>query len=212
MANNLYVSPRSYAQNQRKRVKKAGTEMGIGYVIPDGVSKSDFRKLYAEWEAKLAASGFEDLEYRAPAQTGKFSPYFKRNGSTATFQMIYDSAAEEYYSLARSFDAHMNVKLSNGHTRWAKYFRGKSEMYRLLWSMHIEGVPYRAMAKEFAGIATEWRSDIKRVPKHLRTRKTEFWTHNHVHKILDLFWKWAKPKGLKDPRNLKAAGTYKPNE
>jgi len=57
-----------------KQHKRKGDFMGSGYVIPDGMSKAEFTKLYAEWNKKLNASGHIELERITPL--GLASPFF----------------------------------------------------------------------------------------------------------------------------------------
>jgi hypothetical protein len=179
--------------------------MGIGYVIPENMTKAEFRAEYAKWEQKLKDSNFEDLEYRA--LNGKVTSYFKRNGSTATFQMIYDPAIEEYFSLARAFNAYMNEKpyTTKRNTRWSVQFQGQALLYKTLWRLHIDGVPYRAVAKAFSGMESHWMKNIEPVPAELVSSYSVFWAHEHTHKILDLFWAWAAEQGYKDPRQSSKA-------
>jgi hypothetical protein len=179
--------------------------MGMGYIESNelGMSRAEFKKLYSEWETKLKESGFNDIEYRSPSHTGHFTPFFRSNGSTATFMRMYDPAKEEYYSLCRDFDSYMyEVPEGSRVSRWTLAFPGKSKTYKLLWYYHIEGVPYRGVAAAFSNTPNKYLRNLKKVPKHLIRARSEFWTHDHTHKILDLFWAWAKVhKGFEDPRS-----------
>ena len=177
--------------------------MGIGYIIPEGVDKAAFKAEYAKWEQKLKNSGFTDIEYRSPSQSGHFTPFFRENGSTATFMRLYDPAKEEYYALARSFNAYMNEYYPGSNcNRWGVYFRGNVLMYKTLWYLHIEGVPYRAVAKAFSGKESKWLEGVKPVPAKLVQPRSVFWAHDKTSHILDLFWKWAKQNhSFDDPRD-----------
>jgi hypothetical protein len=187
--------------------------MGMGYVEPHefGLSRKDFQKIYTEWETKLKASGFNDIEYRSASHTGHFTPFFRSNGSTATFQALYDPAKAEYYLLATHFDAWMHEKLGN-HTRWGRAFRGSSAVYKQLWYLHIEGVPYRAVAKIFSGIPTKYANGLKPIAKGLVQSRSVFWAHTHTDLVLDLFWMWARDQGYNlDPRTQRVSrGPRKP--
>jgi hypothetical protein len=201
MSNSVYVSPRLYAS--KYKTKKSNFELGIGYApLPEGMSKAEFKRMYSEWERKLAESGFEDIEYRSPNHSGMFSSYFRKNGSTATFQALYDPATEEYYRLARSFNSYMFERPAGAKgTRWSVKFRGESLLYKTLWHLHIEGVPYRAIAKAFSNQSSKWLKDVKAVPNSLKQSRSVFWAHTHMQKILHEFWAWASLKGLDDPRS-----------
>ena len=193
MSNNSYTSPRLYASKTYSRNKRAPLEQGIGYVLPAGIAHSDFKKLYAEWEQKLQKSGFTDIEYRNKSHTGTFTPFFRQNGSTATFMRAYDPSKESYYRLCRHFQNDFDFKAAFGR---------QATLYKTLWYLHTEGVPYRAVAKAFSGKPTKWMKGLEPVPKHLKMDRSVFWAHDHTHKILDFFWKWAKDYegGLDDPR------------
>lgn len=181
--------------------------MGIGYApLPENVSITEFKNLYREWEQKLADSGFEDIEYRSGQHTGKFLPYFKRNGSTATFQRLYDPSTEEYYALTRSFESYMNKRAwfvegdkQTCRTRWSYYFNKDRLMYKTLWHLHTEGVPYRAVAKAFGGVQTHWTKNCKPIPPSVARKRSVFWAHTHTHRILVLFWQWAQTQGYDKP-------------
>jgi hypothetical protein len=177
-----------------------------------GMPRKEFQKLYSYWEAELAKSGFNDIEYRSPSHTGHFTPFFRENGSTATFQMLYDPAKQEYYELTRSFDSYMDEVVSfrcpltlkkRRVQRWTVAFDGKADLYKHLWYLHIEGIPYRAVAKAFSGRQSKWLRNVEPVPPRLiRATASEFWAHDHTNRVLDLFWKWAFDVGYtKDPRD-----------
>lgn len=209
MANNSYTSPRLYAHkrtlhSRSPKTKRTHFEMGMGYIEPHelGMPRKEFQKLYNHWEAVLADSGFNDIEYRSPSHTGHFTPFFRENGSTATFQQLYDPFKEEYYALAREFDSYMSeIPEGKRHCRWALAFWGESKMYKWLWYLHIEGVPYRSVAKAFKGVESKWLRNVDKIPKSLlRSTCSEFWAHDHTSRILDLFWTWAGARGFKDPR------------
>ena len=212
MANNYYTSPRVYASRGYKpkyKTKRTHYEQGIGYIEPNelGYSRAEFKKLYNLWEQKLQESGFTDIEYRSPTHTGHFTPFFRQNGSTATFMRLYDPSTEEYYRLTRHFDSYMSERISSSrHTRWAKAFPGNAKLYRTLWYLHIEGVPYRAVAKAFSGQHTKWVKGLRPVPASLVQPRSVFWAHDHTSRVMDLFWVWASTfeTGFDDPRASKA--------
>lgn len=218
MSNNHYTSPRVYASRGYKpkyKTKRTHYEQGIGYLEPSelGISRAEFKKLYNQWEEKLKASGFDDIEYRSPTHTGHFTPFFRVNGSTATFMRMYDSSTEEYYRLTRHFDSYMNEVVDGGaHTRWSKAFYGHTLQYKTLWYLHIEGVPYRAVARAFSGKPDKWVKGLTPVHASLIQSRSVFWAHNHTAKIMDLFWQWAATfeTGFADPRAVKAEGTTMP--
>lgn len=206
MSYNKYTSPRLYASayKPKHKTKRTHFEMGMGYIEPHelGMTRKEFQSICNEWEKKLKDSGFSDIEYRSPSHTGHFTPFFRSNGSTATFMRLYDPAKEEYYRLARHFDAYMNEKPEGSKvSRWCKAFPAQAKMYKTLWRLHIEGLPYRAVAAAFSNQQTKYMKDVKPVLASLIGPRSVFWAHDHTHKILNLFWVWVnETQNIEDPR------------
>ncbi len=169
----------------------------MGYIEPHelGMPRKEFQRLYNLWESKLKQSGFDDIEYRSPSHTGHFTPFFRRNGSTATFQALYDPAKEEYFTLCRYFDSEFE---------WSKAFKANTELYKTLWRLHMDGVPYRAIAKAFSGQPNKYMATLEPVPAKLHRPCSVFWAFMHMQKILNHFWTWAATQGFSDPRAPKA--------
>ncbi len=214
MPSNYYTAPSTYASRGGPKYKvktKANFELGIGYTLPAGVNRQQFRKTYAEWEAKLLSSGFTDIEYRSPTHSGHFTPFFRSNGSTATFMRAYDSAKEDYYRLARHFDAYMaeTIQVSEPlsgkrirRTRWSWVFDEAADTYKTVWRMHSDGIPYRGIAAAFSGKPNKWLKGVKLPAPRLISSRSVFWAHDNTHRVLNLFWKWAQSnEQLVDPRD-----------
>lgn len=89
----------------------------------------DFKKLQREWDAKLKASGFEDIEQRHDGnlKTWASARVFKekRNGEYYENKAVYYQSVEEYYRLAGQFL----------HT-----YKFDSDKERLIWEKHADGM------------------------------------------------------------------------
>lgn len=89
----------------------------------------EFKKLQAEWNKKLAASGFEDIEDSNGQLKGKWSGDSDiRNKYT---ELTY-AAKERYYQLAGQF---------------LNDYPFKTEKDRIIWEMHSEGISIRDIVK-----------------------------------------------------------------
>ena len=90
-------------------------------------NNKEFKKLQAQWYAKLARKGFEDIESR-PAQFGdqcilkefESSKFYNRNRHIDSF-----IAQEEYFRLAGQF---------------LHEYKFKSKFEQKIWRMHCEGL------------------------------------------------------------------------
>lgn len=157
-------------------------ELGMGYTRPKSMPVSEFNKTIKEWRDKLAKSGFHDIELHDSGYKGKVLPYFASGKNAFSTPMTYDFAAEQYYALARSFT----------HAFQWQFFEDKAALYRYLWSMYSEGVPYRQMLKALAGDKVK-RVHAPNCPKPHRTYKQKrgiWWMHKQIHIILTQFRQW----------------------
>lgn len=121
-----------------------------------------------EWNAKLKASGFKDLE-RFNRETGQ--PLDILHGqSMRSIAKLYNPQRETYFRRIQNFATH--------NPRWTRDYTKI-----LIMRMHAEGVSYRDMIKELA---------IKGI--HISTYKVYYW----VHKLEQASTKWNKthPEGL----------------
>lgn len=100
----------------------------LGLVEPLSGRESQ-RDLQKKWYAKLASSGFKDLEWvDHKTGLGHNSPYLK--GSLASGKP-YHAGRDLYYSMATNYLMHAKGKL-RGHDR-------------LIWKMHAEGETYEGI-------------------------------------------------------------------
>lgn len=83
----------------------------IGYFIPKTVSKQDFYDVYAEWNAKLEAESFPDIEITN--RDGHSQPLFRGvkgkktlNKSAAAIAMLFDQNQLDYYHMISVFAEH----------------------------------------------------------------------------------------------------------
>lgn len=172
-----------------KRVKSLF--QGIGYVVPHDMKVTEFRKLYAKWEGKLADSGFADIEIRTLNHTGKFIPFFNDKSSSTTMLNVYDEYRAIYYQLATEFLHKFDFQ---------KAFGKEAFTYKTLWRMHSEGIPYRSVAKAFSGKLDKRSNKYRAVDIRIQRKCSYFWAFTHTHLVLNYFWSWASKQGYVDPR------------
>lgn len=179
-------------------------EQGIGYVRPENLTPAQFKKIMKKWEAKLYASGFQDIEDRNPNQTGTFTPFFRQNGSSYTFEHLYDSSVEEYYSLAREFSEAF-VEKENSLNRaereqhpeydFSRLFRVRPALYRYLFYLHLHGVAYRQARLFLRGERPKYSHhfhDVKLPHPRVQQSRSVFWLHSHTQKALAPFYQWLQ--------------------
>jgi hypothetical protein len=168
-----------------RRYKCTGKyKQGIGYFKPSSLTSTEFRNLYKEWEEKLAQSGFIDIETKEKNQSGHFNPYFKSNGSTATFQCYYNEQTELYYTLTAYFLQEFN---------WHKHYRSEVKLFKYLFYLHSEAVSYRAMASIMAGKELPiGYSHLKKPAKSIITKRSVFWMYPRIQSLLAHFKVFVK--------------------
>jgi hypothetical protein len=178
------------SQEPRKKVKTfTYFQQGIGYSPADS-AKKEFKALVSEWEAKLAESGFKDIEYRTPG--GYTTPLFKDGPAASHLLHNYEAEVERYYQLCLDFSHVLDFE--------AEFGPELGKVYKWLWYFHAEGVPYRSVANAFKGKVDKKNRNVEKVPVELQHSVSYFWAFAHTHRILDLFWQWLSEQGLKDPR------------
>lgn len=125
---------------------------GIGYVLEPGMSRSDLKKLYSDWNDKLQKSSLPQIESFSPSGSGQFSPFFvsslqnkqtkSPSGSSAAGGIRnYTSDKQEYYRLVSIFVQCANFKAIFG-TR-------KCRLFKFLLTLHAEGETYEAILAEY---------------------------------------------------------------
>lgn len=93
-------------------------------------------KLLQHWDAKLAASGFQDIEYRDFSDLSSALPVFKVSGSSSSLRKTYNIETEQYYSNARTYYNHGTFE---------------SAFDRFVWFNHAEGASLRQVQKLLQG-------------------------------------------------------------
>lgn len=211
----------SYGKNtptltgRKRKLNEMQYEQGIGYFRPVSISPSAFKKTYEIWESKLRASGFHDIETRNANQTGRVSTFFAQNGSSASFESVYDPSREHYYELARQF-YQLFIDKSNAMARdvrekypqfvFQNIFKRKTSLYAYLFYLHMNGVTYR-MAKLFLNgkrpkVNIHWK-DVELPSYSIRQERSTYWHHTHGQKALLVFYAW-----LKEAHNIDARNTH----
>ena len=108
--------------------------------------RTEYEKLRAFWYGVLKAEGFNDIEQDEDTLKEWSSRTLRKN----QHENLLDSWADkmEYYNLA---------------TRFLNEFPFEKELYRVIWSYHVEGISYRNIAK------------ILRKAKVARLKKDTIW-------------------------------------
>lgn len=97
-----------------------------------------FEEQKQQWYDKLRKEGFKDIETSSGLLTKGFGKYFRQRAQT--------NLNEEYYSLARKFI-------------WDYKF--DSELERVIWEYHAEGVSYRDIVKILKKVfKTEFKTSL----------------------------------------------------
>lgn len=128
-----------------------------------------FGQLLKEWNAKLKADGFKDLERYT--ETGEAYEYLSAQ-SLRSIANYYCPIKERHFMRLRNFVTH--------NPRWTR-----STLHRLVGRLHSEGMPYRSMIK------------VCRAKGH--TKGTSIFSiHRMVKKfeVRALHWNKTHPEGL----------------
>jgi hypothetical protein len=116
-----------------------------------------FREQEREWNARLAASGFRDIEVRdrQGRDTGML------NGmSTGDLQRgLYDPAIQRYYELCRAHTHRIERRLRAASSRPDS---GRLVQVLAVWSLHAEGLRPPAIRRQ-TGVP---RTEVKRIIAH----------------------------------------------
>lgn len=184
----MYYKPTNNSRTQLKSKARGKSISGLsgretfgeGYFKPNSMPASEFRQLYKIWEDKLVQSGFKDIECRASDMSGCVHPYFRENGSSATFQQLYSKDVEEYYNLAGHFLHEF---------KFDEVFGIDAELYELLFYWHSNAVSLRKMILLLKGIPlnTPNLKHVTPAPEHLRATKSVFYMFSHLNKVLKHF-------------------------
>ncbi len=117
------------------------------------MSPNDFKNLKKEWDLKLAASGFEDIE----ANDGQLKTWNRLRFTTQFFQRgtQFFEAKAEYYRIAGQF-------------LYDHKFKNARE--KLIWTLHAEGLSLREIAARIKATGVRINKDaINRTVSALKT-------------------------------------------
>ena len=160
--------------------------MGSPYVIPKGLSLSEFQALITTWDNKLTQSGHEEIEMRNAR--GLVAPTFRkttkykgsRSGSSYTTASQYKPDVEEYYRLMGLFLHHANLRY---------YFRARIRIFKAIMNWTIQGYSYERFLKVL---------DSDGVCPTIRQKKSIFWMHLRMQELERAMFDWrdSKPEVL----------------
>lgn len=152
------------SQRMLKKIKDAGLPP------PDlGTSSKEFAKLQKQWYAKLAKSGFEDIEWvNHNTGTGHDSGYLK--GSLLSGK-AYHPGRELYYQLALNYLTHCSGLKHRPY-------------HRFIWQLHANGATYDEI--------------LQQLKKHKKPIVSKYTLYYQIKELAKLCYKWnAKhPEGL----------------
>ena len=110
-----------------------------------------FKRLLAEWNARLAAEGFEDAEPAGPDARMRFS----ESTLVVSAKRARNSGRAEYFRRA-------------GCWSWVGVFR--SRMARRAWDLHAEGVPLRDIVHRLGPMRSRQQRRVLDVIKDQRVK------------------------------------------
>jgi hypothetical protein len=176
----------------RGRTKKFNT-----FILEPGQTLSEFVKLKKQWDSKLKASGFSDIEF--VTRDGQASPFF--NGySSQTLANQYDWSKEEYYRRAGLFLHHANWKelypSIERHINkyiWTLWCDGKSfsELSQILEARRKRLEKKRFNANKLYKTKKKRKVRLQKA-RHLPDSTSVFWIHTRFKQIEAEFFKWIK--------------------
>lgn len=123
-------------QMGRRKTKQPLVITALPAVSTGPMTYAQFRALQDHWDAKLKASGFNDIENRHAEQPGSPSWIDRPRGRFAP-------ATAEYYRSAEAY----SIYLQN---------RRGSQLEREVWALHACGLGTRAICSSFLFL-TRWR-------------------------------------------------------
>jgi hypothetical protein len=143
-----------------------------------------FHKIYAEWEEKLAQSGFVDIEIKCKDKSGRFNPTFAVGQTSATTSNHYSPITAFYYTACDHFITDFN---------WVKHFKGRVLLYKYLFYLHSEAVSYRVMALLLQGKnpPKQWKH-VRKPSKTVQQVRSIYYISHIIHQILPHFHKYLK--------------------
>jgi hypothetical protein len=162
----------------RSQYESRRYNQGIGYYVPEGVSREEWHKLVKTWNEKLAASGHHDIEQFSPDCSGRFSSVFYKDpqsrsitGSSASVVRRFKYSSQEFYRRLGLFRYHAPIN---------EMFKGEVWRIRGFLKLWSEGATTQEL--------TNWLNNHKRPSIQ---QKISIWSvHYRTKEIAALINKW----------------------
>ena len=127
--------------------------------------KATLKQLIKTWDAILAESGFQDIEFRDYLDNSSALPVFRYGGASSSLFKRYSPDTEHYYARAREF---YNV------------YKFKSNLDKIIWYCHAEGLAIRQTKSAIDNKPLKYPYQDFKSPIKLKNTAS-LWT---IHKIL----------------------------
>lgn len=132
MARSKKKKARSKSRRKKKPSKKKRHRAKKVAKVQPKIGSKDFAALQAKWYAKLADSGFEDIEWSdSKTGFGQGTPYLANSG----FGKVYKPETEQYFRLVTNYVTHHELQLEQDRQK------------RYILQLHQDGVSYRDIVK-----------------------------------------------------------------
>jgi len=146
-------------------------------------SSSSFTSLHKTWMAKLAKSGFNDIELSSYQDPGQVLPIFRYGGSSYDLGQAYSPETAEYYNQARAFLHAIS---------WRKHFGNDAKLLKYIWRLYSEGISIRNTAKALEGLPLAYPYNSLNTKPHpsFKQRRGIWWIHKQIHRVMPAFKAW----------------------
>ena len=170
---------------------RSSTSKTIEFILEKDQTLSDYLKLKKQWDKKLHASGFHDIEF--VKQNGVVSHLFHGYSSTGLGK-AYDWSVEEYYRRAGLFLYHANWRLL--------YPKLTQHIYKFIWQLWTEGHGYVFITAELKKKHKELKQRRKyrrrKAGKPIEKRRDSlegcslYWVHTKIKEIEQAMLQWIR--------------------
>lgn len=173
---------RKYPRKRKVRITpNTLRERGLPTPAALDLKGTNITQLTKEWYAKLAADGFDDIEWTGGdvESQGVDSPYLKRADNSAIRHVKMNSF--EHYRLCAAYLT---------HNPWWERSGDK-----LIWSLYTEGMPYR-------DITVKYNASKARSGRKARPKRSLFYIFTRIQELVEAMKIWQKTS----PHGLRLAG------
>lgn len=119
------------------------------------LTDKEFKKLQADWDAKLKESGFEDIE-----RNHTFLKRFHKDDMLDTFSNHDGATRMEYFAAAG---------------RFLYDYQWESLVDRTVWELHCQGLSVREIARALKGTEVKSKWKAHQIVQRLKTAMVDSW-------------------------------------